>query len=112
MDLSLETHDINGHTIIEVGGEVDVYTAPMLRDEVTELIHCGRHQLVIDMDKVDFLDSSGLGVLIGAHKKVRADGGSLQLICNQERLLKIFRITGLTSVFNIQHSQAEAVAGV
>ena len=106
MDLSLETRHEDGHTIIEVGGEIDVYTAPKLRDKITELVGNGHYNLVIDMEKVDFLDSTGLGGL----KKVRAHDGSMRLICNQERLLKIFRITGLAKVFAIHSSQADALA--
>ena len=89
MDLSLETRHEDGHTIIEVGGEIDVYTAPKLRDKITELVGNGNYHLVIDMEKVDFLDSTGLGVLVGGLKKVRAHDGSMRLICNKERLLKI-----------------------
>ncbi|MGN6129216.1 MAG: anti-sigma factor antagonist [Nocardioidaceae bacterium] len=110
MDLSLETRHADGHTIIEVGGEIDVYTAPKLRDKITELVSNGDYHLVIDMEKVDFLDSTGLGVLVGGLKKVRAHDGSMRLICNQERLLKIFRITGLAKVFAIHGSQADALA--
>ncbi len=110
MDLSLETRQEGGRTIIEVGGEIDVYTAPRLRDKITELVSDGSYDLVVDMEKVDFLDSTGLGVLVGGLKKVRAHNGSMRLICNQERLLKIFRITGLAKVFAIHGSQAEALA--
>ena len=110
MDLSLETRHEDGRTIIEVGGEIDVYTAPRLRDKITQLVSEGSYNLVIDMQKVDFLDSTGLGVLVGGMKKVRAHDGSMQLICNQERLLKIFRITGLAKVFAIHDSQADALA--
>jgi anti-sigma B factor antagonist len=110
VDLSLETRQEDGHTIIEVGGEIDVYTAPKLRDKITELVGNGEYNLVIDMEKVDFLDSTGLGVLVGGLKKVRAHDGSMRLICNQERLLKIFRITGLAKVFAIHGSQADALA--
>lgn len=110
VDLSLETRHEDGRTIIEVGGEIDVYTAPRLRDKITELVGEGSYNLVIDMQKVDFLDSTGLGVLVGGMKKVRAHDGSMRLICNQERLLKIFRITGLAKVFAIHDSQADALA--
>ena len=110
MELSLDTRQHNGRTIIEVGGEIDVYTAPKLRDKITELVGNGNYNLVIDMEKVDFLDSTGLGVLVGGLKKVRAHDGSMRLICNQERLLKIFRITGLAKVFAIHGSQADALA--
>ena len=94
-----------------VGGELDVYTATKLRDTITELLAAGVHDVIIDMLDVEFLDSSGLGVLVGALKKVRAHDGSLQLICNQDRLLKIFRITGLAKVFVIHESADAALAG-
>lgn len=110
MDLSLETRDVDGRTIVAVGGEIDVYTAPKLRDKITELVAAGTYHLVIDMEAVEFLDSTGLGVLVGGLKKVRAHDGSLSLICNQDRLLKIFRITGLAKVFVIHDSADAALA--
>ena len=62
------------------------------------------------MDKVEFLDSTGLGVLVGGLKRVRAHDGSLDLVCTQERILKIFRITGLTQVFGIHQTVNQAIA--
>jgi anti-sigma B factor antagonist len=106
----LDTRHENGHTIIEITGEIDVYTAPKLRDRISELVADGNFHLVVDMENVDFLDSTGLGVLVGGLKKVRAHDGSIQLICTQERLLKIFRITGLAKVFAIHGTQADALA--
>jgi anti-sigma B factor antagonist len=111
VDLTLATQEVEGATIVAVGGEIDVYTAPRLRDKITELVGDGIYDLIIDMEGVEFLDSTGLGVLVGGLKKVRAHDGSLQLICTQERLLKIFRITGLAKVFTIHDSAAAAVAG-
>ena len=108
MDLSLETREAGDRTVVAVGGEIDVYTAPKLRDKITELVNSGHHTLVIDMEKVEFLDSTGLGVLVGGLKRVRAHDGSLELVCTQERILKIFRITGLTKVFGIHDSIEEA----
>ncbi|MCW2868203.1 MAG: anti-anti-sigma factor [Marmoricola sp.] len=109
MDLSLETREVGSRTIVSVGGEIDVYTAPKLRDQITELVSDDRHDLLIDLEGVDFLDSTGLGVLVGGLKKVRAQDGSMELICSQDRLLKIFRITGLAKVFTIHDSQAAAL---
>ncbi|HEX6151000.1 anti-sigma factor antagonist [Nocardioides sp.] len=110
MDLTLTTREADGKTIVAVGGEIDVYTAPKLRDKITELVGSGSYHLVVDMQEVEFLDSTGLGVLVGGLKKVRAHDGSLQLVCNQDRLLKIFRITGLAKVFMIHESADEALA--
>ena len=109
MDLSLDTRQVGDRTVVTVGGEIDVYTAPKLRDKITELVNAGSHALVIDMEKVEFLDSTGLGVLVGGLKKVRAHDGSMELICSQDRLLKIFRITGLAKVFTIHDSAAAAL---
>ena len=110
MDLTLDTREVGGRTIVAVGGEIDVYTAPKLRDRITELVADGVYDLVIDMEAVEFLDSTGLGVLVGGLKKVRAHDGSLELVCTQDRLLKIFRITGLAKVFAIHGSADSAVA--
>lgn len=110
VDLSLETRTVNGCAVVAVGGEIDVYTAPKLRDKITELVGAGTYQIVVDLQAVEFLDSTGLGVLVGGLKKVRAHDGSLQLVCTQERLLKIFRITGLVKVFEIHESADAALA--
>ncbi len=110
MDLRLSTRSEGGRTVIEVGGEIDVYTAPKLREQLTELVDSGRYDIVVDMSDVEFLDSTGLGVLVGGLKRVRTHDGSLHLVCTQERILKIFRITGLTRVFPIHDSVAAAVA--
>jgi len=110
VDLTLATHEVDGRTVVAVGGEIDVYTAPKLRDKITELVAAGVYDIVVDMGAVEFLDSTGLGVLVGGLKKVRAHDGSLQLVCSQERLLKIFRITGLAKVFVIHESADQALA--
>lgn len=111
MDLTLATREVDGRAIVSVGGEIDVYTAPKLRDRITELVAEGTYHIVIDLEDVEFLDSTGLGVLVGGLKKVRAHDGSLELVCSQDRLLKIFRITGLAKVFVIHDSTTAVNAG-
>ena len=110
MDLSLSTRTEGDRTIVEVGGEIDVYTAPKLREKLIELVSEGSYHIVVNLEKVDFLDSTGLGVLVGGLKRVRNHEGTLQLVCTQEKILKIFRITGLTKVFPIHTSVADAVS--
>jgi anti-sigma B factor antagonist len=112
VDLSLSDRAEGDCMVVEVGGEIDVYTAPRLREKLVDLVGAGNYHLVIDMEHVDFLDSTGLGVLVGGLKRVRSNDGSLRIVCTQERLLKIFRITGLTKVFPIHDTVAEAVAAV
>src|SRR5690606_12512100 len=110
VDLTLSTRSENGRTIVEVAGEIDVYTAPRLREQLAELVDSGRYDIVVDMSGVEFLASTGLGVLVGGLKRVRTHDGSLHLVCTQERILKIFRITGLTKVFPIHETVEAAVA--
>ena len=110
MDLSVTTREEGGRTIVEVGGEIDVYSAPTLRDRLNALVADGHHDLVVDMQGVEFLDSTGLGVLVGGLKRVRTHNGSLRLVCSQERVLKVFRITGLTKVFAIHDTVEQALA--
>jgi anti-sigma B factor antagonist len=109
VDLSLDNRTDGDRMVVDVGGEIDVYTAPKLRERLVELINSGHYHLIVNLEGVDFLDSTGLGVLVGALKRVRAHEGSLLLVCTQERLLKIFRITGLAKVFPIYES-VEAAA--
>jgi anti-sigma B factor antagonist len=111
MDLDLKVRRQGAHAVLEVGGEIDVYTAPKLREKLIELVNEGSYHLVVDLERVDFLDSTGLGVLVGGLKRVRNHDGSLALVCTQDKILKIFRITGLTKVFPIHDSVEEAIAG-
>ena len=94
MDLKLGHHAKGGTEVIDVQGEIDMYTAPRLRELLINLVSKGSYQLVVNLDKVGFLDSTSLGVLVGGLRRVRAHDGSLDLVCTQQRILKIFRITG------------------
>jgi anti-sigma B factor antagonist len=109
VDLKLGHHARDGIEVIDVQGEIDMYTAPRLR-ELIDLVSKGSCQLVLNLDKVGFLDSTALGVLAGGLKRVRARDGSLDLVCTQPRILKTFRITGLTQVFGIYATVDQAIA--
>lgn len=110
IDLGLDVSERDGWTILAVSGEVDVATAPRLREVLIDLVNKGQHRIVVDLGGVDFLDSTGLGVLVGALKRVRTHDGELALVCAEPRILKIFEITGLTKVFPMYRSADEAVA--
>ena len=110
MDLKLGHHAKDGIEVIDVQGEIDMYTAPRLRELLIDLVSKGSYQLVVNLDKVGFLDSTGLGVLVGGLRRVRAHDGSLDLVCTQQRILKILKITGLTEVFGIYETVDQAIA--
>ena len=110
MDLSVSSSEQGGVTIVHVAGEIDVYTAPLLREVLDKQIAEGRTDLVVDLEKVTFMDSTGLGVLVGRLKLVRGQNGSLRIVSAEERILKVFSITGLDKVFHIHPSIDEATA--
>ena len=110
MDLGLDVKERNGWAVLSVQGEVDVYTAPQFREQLIQLVDQGQRSILVDLEGVEFLDSTGLGVLVGGLKRVRSHDGSLHLVCTQEKILKVFRITGLTKVFPIHSTVEEAVA--
>lgn len=96
--------------VLDVQGEVDVYTAPTLREQLTALVDGGASNLVADLTGTSFIDSTGLGVLVAGQNRAGAAGGALRVVCAQERILKLFRITGLDAVVQIYPSRDEALA--
>ncbi|UZN02424.1 STAS domain-containing protein [Cellulomonas sp. S1-8] len=109
MDVQVTTEDVGVRTVLHVSGEIDVASADRLRERTTLLVAQGRTDLVVDLTGVTFLDSTGLGLLVGTLKRVRTLGGDLVLVVDSERLLKVFRITGLTQVFDIRETVADAL---
>ena len=110
MDLTLTESESPPFHVVEVSGEIDVYTAPALREKLTALVDAGHVDLVVNLTEVRFMDSTGLGLLVGVLKRVRGLDGRLQLVIDSERLLKVFRITALTQVFTIRETVDEALA--
>ena len=110
VDISISHTTAGSIPIVTVSGEVDVYSAPALKDKVLELVGSGHHTLIVDLGDVTFLDSTGLGVLVEARTATAEAGGLLPVVCTQQRILKLFTITGLDGVFSIHGSVDEAVA--
>jgi anti-sigma B factor antagonist len=110
-DLQLQVAAQSGdRAVLRVSGEIDVYSAPALREQVIDLAAGGAAHVLIDLGEVEFLDSTGLGVLVGSLKRLRAKGGSLGLVISRENILRIFRITGLTKVFPPYATVSAAIA--
>ena len=95
--------------VLRITGELDAYTAPFLRDRMRDLTTVGVVHVIADLRRVDFLDSTGLGVLVGGLKRFREHGGSLAPVVTKTSILKIFQITGLTSVLPPRSSVADAI---
>jgi anti-sigma B factor antagonist len=113
VNFQINDEEIDGAThVIELGGEVDLYTAPEFKERMVQLIESGKKQIVVDLSQATFIDSTTLGVLVGGVKRLRPAGGSLALVCTDENITKIFEITGLDRVFPIHDSRDEALAAV
>ena len=109
MNFKISTRPLDSSTpLIELEGEVDVYTAPQLKQQMLSLLESGNNEMVIDLTKVEYLDSTALGVLIGGLKRVRERDGNLPLICPSPRIRRVFEITGLDKIFDIYGSEGEA----
>ncbi len=110
MDLGLEQIERDGVVVLTARGEIDVSTAPQLRQQLVEISAAGAGSVVVDLDSVDFLDSTGLGVLVSGLKRFRTSGGDLLVVCTKPRIMKVFEITGLTRVFSMHGTVDEALA--
>lgn len=110
VNLRLADRTVGAHTVVDVEGEIDVATADELRHRLTGHLDEGRTDLVVNLSGVQFMDSTGLGVLVGVLKRTRSAGGTLQLVVASERLSTLLRITALEQVFTIRHSVDEATA--
>jgi anti-sigma B factor antagonist len=110
MDVLIDKTTANGAYVIKVDGELDVYTAPRLKDAIAEGLADGHKMLVIDLLNVGFLDSTALGVLVGGLRKVRSEQGELRLVMDDPHLAKIFKITGFDGMFVIHKTLSEAIS--
>ncbi len=110
MELEIPDLDLDGWAVVAPSGEIDVAAAPALRDALGRLVDEGTTRVVVDLDDVDFIDSTGLGVLVGAVRRARSAEGDLRLVCTNPRILKVFDVTGLDDVFVIGESVDDTIA--
>ncbi len=114
MTLSLSERTLPGEVgecvVLTAVGQLDVQTAPALRERFIDLLHDGQRHLIVDLEGVEFLDATGLGVLAGGLERTRQAEGSLRLVCTHPPVLDVLRVTGLDKVFPIDSSVEEALA--
>jgi anti-sigma B factor antagonist len=108
MELDIQKSTTGALCELTLTGEIDVYTAPNLKQELVALIESGCVNVIVDLEGVAFIDSSGLGVLVSALRRARERDGSVRIVCSRDSVLKIFRITGLDKVFPIFSEISEA----
>lgn len=110
MDVTVSHQQPDDVVLVTIQGDVDVYTAPGLREHLDRLIANGHRHLVLDLEHVPFMDSTGLGVLVGRLKRTRRQKGSMRVICTVPRILRVFEITGLNQVLSVYDDAGEAIA--
>jgi anti-sigma B factor antagonist len=98
--------------VVELAGEVDLYSAPELKRRIVDAIDAGKTRIVVDLSQTTFIDSTTLGVLVGARKRLRANDGSLAVVCPDPDKLALFEMTGLDRVFSIHDDRAAALEAV
>ncbi len=103
------TRSVAGCPVLEVQGEVDIDTAPALDDWLTAALDGGATAIVVDLRRVGFLDSTGLTVLVRAHKRLAATSGALDVVVSDEAILRVLSITGLDTVLRVHRSLTEAL---
>jgi anti-sigma B factor antagonist len=106
--LSEENIDDQRH-VVAVTGEIDLFTAPELKAVLSEAVEAGRTRIVVDLTETSFLDSTALGVLIGAVKRLRSRDGALTIVNTDANIAKTFEITGLDQIFTIRPTRDEAI---
>lgn len=110
MGITLTDRSHGEITVVEVEGEIDVHTAPDLRERLIALADSGASPVVVDLSKVGFLDSSGLGVLAGVNKQLETHGRRLRIVCSDPRLVRLFSLTRLDEVLTLHPTVEDAAS--
>ena len=109
-ELAIETLALDDQTqVLEVEGQVDLYSAPTLKEHTWRVIDSGARRVIVDLSRVSFMDSTGLGVLIGALKRLRTAHGSLALVVTDYDIERLFELTGLDGTFQIYRTRDQAI---
>ncbi len=107
--LETQLRNVDGRQVLDVKGEVDVYTAPQFKEAVNKMVDSGEKHLLIDMSGVRYMDSSGFGTLLSVMKRLKPNGGSINLINVSGPIDRILKITRLNQVFATYASVDEAI---
>ncbi|HOJ50793.1 MAG TPA: STAS domain-containing protein [Spirochaetota bacterium] len=107
--MEINQRTANDVVILDINGEIDLYNAPDIKDTIKNLIDSGKRQVIINLEKVSYIDSSGIGVLISSLSNLKKVGGALKIINVYASVKKVFELTKLTSFFEIYDSEEEAL---
>jgi len=109
VDLDVSVSEHNQVHIVTARGEIDVWTADLLRQSLRDVQSSSQPRVIVDLTEVPFVDSTGIGVLVGALKRARESSGSLHLVVSSPGVLKVLKITSLDQVFPVHTTLADAI---
>lgn len=110
--LGIDVQKVQGCPVLQVSGEIDIYTAPMFKQAVVGLVSDGNADVVIDLSGVTFMDSSGFGTLLGATRRLRPAGGGLHLAGANTTIQRMLRLTRLDTIMQLYDTPEEAVRAI
>lgn len=110
--MEIEVEEKEGYNVVTPVGELDIYSVPLFRKVVLKLEGDRRHDLILDLSRVTFIDSSGLGSLIEIFQKVRSLEGVIAYVVDNPRILKIFKLVNLNKVFPVFPNLGRALQDV
>jgi len=111
MNFEIKTEPLSDHAFaVAIAGEVDLYVAPELKQQLLDVIERGAKTVIVDLTDATFIDSTTLGVLIGAVRRLRANEGRLCVVCSDAGIARTFELSGLDRVFEIFPTREEAIA--
>jgi anti-sigma B factor antagonist len=111
MDLAVQIEERDGWAVVRAGGDLDMTTGPRLREALVGIVVGGQPRVVLDLQAVDFIDSTGLGILVGVLKRTRSQGGDLRLVSTRQSLRRLLELTDLGQAFPLAASvEAATVA--
>lgn len=108
-DISIRVHVVDGLQVFELTGSLDIATSPSVRAALTDASERGDHRIIVDLTRLEFLDSTGLGALIGGQRRAKEFGGEIRVVAKEGQILRLLRITGLLKVFAVYPTLDEAV---
>ncbi len=112
LEIQVNTRPAGKAQVVDVNGEIDLYTSQVVQKSLHGLIDQGHRHLVVDLEDVGYLDSTGMGILMNASGRLQDQGGSLAIVCTNERVLRIFELIGMLDSFQVCSSEAEALASL
>lgn len=101
----------DGRYVVAIRGAVDLFAAPELKRRLMESVNCGAPEIILDLSETEFLDSTGLGALLSAYKRLSSRGGRLVVVPGERSVARVFEITGLDSILDFAATREAAISG-